>query len=214
KFGGGRGWAGDFPRKVGGARGPWWAFDFAKWRYSRKAQLAWIRRRTPLEATGPHSFAVGAYQRALAAGLVRKFVRKGGRVALLGGELSDLRPLKNSYELRIADCGSRNGEFDAVVSFDRDVGVTRENLEAMGRGGALQVHLWTAYRHPQHVEVARAGRELIGEADDLDRWVEAMMDDESFLFMSPRAIERFWPGSNAGEIGRPFSLNVVWRTGR
>ncbi len=187
----------------------WWEFDFAKWRYSRKAQLAWIRRKTPLEAMGPHSFAVGAYQRALASALIRKFVRKGKRVGLLSGELSDLRPILKDYKVEIT--GDEDTKYDAVVSFEMEESVSREGLRELGDIGALQLHFWTGFVHPQHVEVADAGRRLLDETEDAELLMERIMDDAGFLFMSPRAIKRFWPTANAEEIGRPFSLNLIWR---
>ncbi len=209
---GGARWTGETVTRAVAASTRWWTFDPERWRYSRKAQLAWIRRRTSLEATGPHSFSVGGYQRALAAALIRKLLRKGKRVGLLGGELSDLRPVSHDF---VVECEMPNAEFemgfDAVVSFDREAVLTRAELEAMGRRGALQLHFWTAYLHPQHFEVAAAGRMLLGESEDTEELMERMMNDEGFLFMSPRAIERFWPGARAEEIGRPFSLNLIWR---
>ncbi len=191
--------------------GGWWlAFDFSRWRYSRKAQLGWIRRRTAVAATGPHTFAVGTYQRALAAAFIRKFVRKGGRIRLLGGSVSDLRPVARDFEV----VTEGDGGFDAVVSFDRADAVSREELDALGGARALQVHCWTAYLHPGHLEVAGAGRELFREIEDGDALVERMMDDREFLFMSPRALAEFWPGVDADRIGRAFSLNLCWRTGK
>ncbi len=185
----------------------WFEFDFARWRYSRKEQLPWIRRRTAISATGPHSFAVGAYQRALAAAMIRKFLPKGRLIRLLDGEMSDLRTLARDYELVLGD----GADVDAVVSFDREAPGSRARLEGQANRGALQVHCWTAYLHPGHLEVARAGRDLLEEWEEGDALVERIMDDEEFLFMSPRAIAQFWPGVEAERIARAFSLNLCWR---
>jgi hypothetical protein len=190
-----------------GEKSVWWQFDFGAWRYSRKKQLTWIRRRTTIAATGPHSFAVGTYQRALAAAMIRKFVPKGGAVRLLDGEWSDLRPVSRDYEL-VRGAGV---DVDAVVSFDGERVLSSEDLTGMGSPGALQVHCWTAYLHAGHVEVAEAGRALLREFGDVDNLVEQIMDDEEFLFMSPQAVAEFWPGTDAAKIGRAFSLNVCWR---
>ncbi len=194
-------------RVVATRRRGWLEFDFSEWRYSRTVQLPWIRRRTAISATGPHSFAVGTYQRAMAAAMIRKLVPKGGSIRLLNGEMSDLRPLARDFELVQGEGVS----VDALVSFDRETAGSRGRLEGLAKRGALQVHCWTAYLHSGHLEVARAGRDLLDEWEEGDAVVEKIMDDAEFLFMSPRAIEEFWPGVDSARIGRAFSLNVCWR---
>lgn len=197
-----RGW---FARRFGGL-GP-----LEGLRFSRGSQLRAIRRHAPLDVTGPHSFEVSTYQRALATALVRERVKAGDRVGVLDGDPGLLRPLHTTHRVENATKSDRG--FDAIVSFHREGPATFEELNAMVVAGGLHVHCWTAYLHPGHFSAPPEAMKLLDAIDDCSLVSDAILDAEDLLFMSPRATERFWKISNP-EVGRPFSLNLCWEAGR
>lgn len=199
-----RGW---LSRRFGGFA------DLEEVRFSRKSQLRKIRRRAPLEATGSHSFEVSLYQRALATALVREHVRPGGLIGILDGDPTWLRPVHATHSVEQVDVSTR--DCDAVVSFNRESTISKADLDAMTGGGGLQVHCWTAYQRPEHFHATPAAMHLLDEIDDLSRVSDEILSVDDFLFMSMKAIERFWKPADmaaAGAAGRPFSLNLCWRS--
>lgn len=186
--------------------------DLESLRFSRAWQLKAIRSRTPLRATGPHSFEVSEYQRALAVAVVKDCLTKGATVGVLEGETSWLRALTGDFQVSSIDGSSR--KFDAVVSFNRTEKSSRKELEELSSPCGLQLHFWTAYWLPGHFQSVDAASALLSEVDDPSYVADRILEADDFLFMSPRAIEEFWKPANPQEVaaaGRPFSLNLCWR---
>lgn len=176
-------------------------------RFSRMSQIRAIRRRASLDATGPHSFEVSTYQRALVTALVRERVKSGGRVGVLGGDPDWLRPLHSTHRVESVKESARG--FDAVASFHRETPTSLEELNAMVVGGGFHAHCWTAYLRPGHFSAPAEAMRLLDAIDDRSLVSDGILAAEDLLFMSPKAMERFWkiPDSDAG---RPFSLNLCW----
>lgn len=200
---------GFFGRRFGRLEDPRWL------RFSRRSHLRAIRREVALAAGGPHTFEVSEYQRALVAALVRKGVATGSRVGLLGGDPGILRPLRGKFDVVRIDPSHPAEKVAALVSFNCEVQMTRHELEALTLPNALHVHCWTAYARPGHFWAPPPAMALLDELDDLSLVADDLISDPDFLFMSPKAVETFWKPSDrsaAEAAGRPFSLNLCWRS--
>ncbi len=195
------------------------ADDSAWLRISRRSHLPWIRKMTGLRATGPHTFEVSDYQRALVIAVVRRTVTPGGLVRVLSdGDAPSLRPLTARY--RVEAVSWRSTEIptegaEMVVSFNQAFGaqVSVAWLDRFAMAGARQMHCWTAYQQPGHFRVGDAAWRLLDELADSSLVADSLTDDEDFLWMSERAMTEFWPGGDVS-AGRPFSLNLSWRSAR
>jgi hypothetical protein len=198
-------------------------------RFSRRGHLRAVRRFAPIEATGPHTFDVGMYQQALVIAIVRARLQKGrGVVVLVGERLPAIERLLGDYAIewvKSSEIGATHfPDAGAVVSLNARFpsafganGGLRAAIERCGGSGALHIHCWTAWQHPGHFEAEPCAMNLLDELDDRGAVGDAILDAEDFLFMSERAIQRFWRSAGvemSAVSGRPFSLNLVWNAGR